>query len=370
MAAEVLSQRALNRATLARQLLLERSSLTPTAAIEHLIGLQAQNPLDPYLALWSRLESFDPHAVGRRVEDRALVRIVVMRGTIHLVSADDALFLRPLTQPVMDAEIARHSEFAPELVDVDLEPVMAFARPLLAATPMPGTQLRSALADRFPELHAAALAYACRCVLPLVQVPPRGVWGKTLQVTSTPLEAWVGRPLRADASIDEAVVRYLAAFGPATVADVSAWSRLTGMREVVERLRPQLRTFTDAKGRELFDVVEGLRPDPDVSVPVRFLPEYDNLLLSHADRSRFAAAPDGAFARTLGTAKGSVLVDGFVQAIWRAELDKTSGRATAVVEHQPLPKRALAAIEAEGRRAIRFWRPTATDHDVHLLPIA
>jgi hypothetical protein len=369
LAADLLSHRALNRATLARQLLLERSPLAPVAAIEHLVGLQAQNPLDPYLALWSRLDAFDPDEVGRLIEDRTLVRIVVMRGTIHLVSADDALFLRPLTQPVLDDEIARHSEFAPELVDVDLEPVMAFARPLLSETPMSGGQLRAALAERFPGLHAGALAYACRCVLPLVQVPPRGVWGKKLQVTSTPLESWVGRPLRADASIEEAVIRYLTAFGPASVADVSAWSRLTGLREVVERLRPRLRPFTDPKGRELFDLPDAIRPDPDTNAPVRFLPEYDNVLLSYADRRRFANTEGNAFARTIGPAKGSVLVDGFVQAIWRVEIDKRTGGITAIVEHQPLPKRALAALEAEGRRALRFWQPAAAAYDVRLLPI-
>lgn len=187
---------------------------------------------------------------------------------------------------------------------------------------------------------------------------------------STPLEEWVGRPLRADASIDQAVLRYLAAFGPATVADVTAWSRLTGMREVVERLRPRLRMFVDSKGRELFDVPDSLRPDPDTTAPVRFLPEYDNALLSHADRSRFTDTADRAFARTIGPAKGTVLVDGFVQAIWRVELDKATGRATAVVEHRPLPKRTLAALETEGRRALRFWQPAATDHDTRLLPIA
>jgi hypothetical protein len=369
MAADVLSDRALNRATLARQLLLERSPMAPMDAVEHLVGLQAQNPLDPYLALWSRLDALDPHEVGRLLEARALVRIVVMRGTIHLVTADDALVLRPLTQPVLDMEIARHSEFAPELADVDLGPVMAFAGPLLAETPMAGPALRAALAERFPDLHAAALAYACRCVLPLVQVPPRGVWGKTLQVTLTPLEAWVGRPVGADASIDDAVLRYLAAFGPATVADVATWSRLTGLNEVVERLRPRLRTFTDQKGRELVDLPDAPRPDPDTPAPVRYLPEYDNVLLSHADRSRFAALGEG-LARTQGSMQGTVLVDGLVQAIWRVEVDKPTGRATAIVEHLKLPKRALGALGAEGARTIRFWRPDASDWDVRLRPIA
>jgi hypothetical protein len=366
VAADVLSARALNRATLARQLLLERSAMPPLRAIEHLVGLQAQNPLDPYLALWSRLDRFDPHEVGRQLEDRALVRIVVMRGTIHLLSAADAVALRPVMQPVLDAELARHSEHAPELVGVDLAPVMAFAAPLLADTPLPGTKLRAALAERFPDLHAAALAYACRCCLALVQVPPRGVWGRTLQVTSTPLEAWVGQPLDAAASIDDAVLRYLAAFGPASVADIAAWSRLTGFREVVDRLRPRLRPFTDPGGRALVDLPDAPRPDPDTPAPVRYLPEYDNVLLSHADRSRFAAPGGAGFDRAFGEAKGTVLVDGVVRAIWRVELDRAGGRAIAVIEHHPLPERTLARVEAEGRRAVRFWQPQAGDHEVRL----
>ncbi len=168
--------------------------------------------------------------------------------------------------------------------------MLAFAHPLLSERPMAGGALRAALAERFPDLHAAALAYACRCLLPLVQVPPRGVWGRTLQVTSTPLDAWVGRPLDPAPSIDEVVLRYLAAFGPATPADAMAWSRLTGLREVFDRLRPRLRIFHDERGRELYDRPDAPRPGAEVPAPVRFLPEYDNLLLSHADRSRFSSA--------------------------------------------------------------------------------
>ncbi len=290
MTPDVLTTGALNRATLARQLLLERSSDAPLDAIEHLVGLQSQNPLDPYLSLWSRLERFDPDVVGRLVEDRSLVRIVVMRGTIHLVTAADACTLRPLTQPVLDSEIARHSEYAEHLVGIDLAPVLAFVHPLLSERPMSGGRLRAALADRFPDHHPAALAYACRCRMALVQVPPRGVWGRTLQVTSAPLDSWVGRDLDPSPSIDDVVLRYLDAFGPATPADAMAWSRLTGLREVFSRLEPRLRLFRDERGRELYDRPDAPRPDADIPAPVRFLPEYDNLLLSHADRSRFASA--------------------------------------------------------------------------------
>ncbi|MGH9040345.1 MAG: winged helix DNA-binding domain-containing protein [Acidimicrobiia bacterium] len=335
-----------------------------------MVGLQAQNPLDPYLALWSRLDGFDPHGLGRLVEDRSLVRIVVMRGTVHLVTAEDAARLRPLMQPVLDAEISRHSGFAPHLAGVDMEPVLAFARKLLAATPLDGGRLRTALAEHFPDLHAPALAYACRCLLPLVQVPPRGVWGRTLQATLTPLDAWAGGdgppPVL---SLDDVTLRYLGAFGPATVADVAAWSRLPGWRPVIERLRPQLRSFRGERGQELFDLLDAPRPDPGTPAPVRFLPEYDNVLLSHADRSRFAAGRPDWVAAAIGPYKGSVLVDGTVAAIWHVERDQKAGPATIVVDHMPLPKVARTRIEAGAGRVAKFWVAGAASHDVRLVPV-
>ena len=192
--------------------------MPPRDAVAHLVGLQAQQPRDPYVALWSRLGGFDPDRLGRLLEEREVVRIVVMRATIHLVTADDCLALRPLIQPVLDAELARHREHAAALRGVDLDAVLAAARPVLAERPRTGPELRAALGERFPDHDPAALAYACRCLLPLVQVPPRGVWGRTAQVTTTTAEAWLGRPLATDPSIDEVVLRYLAAFGPASVA--------------------------------------------------------------------------------------------------------------------------------------------------------
>ncbi|HEY9376652.1 MAG TPA: winged helix DNA-binding domain-containing protein [Jiangellaceae bacterium] len=368
MRADVLSNRALNRATLARQLLLQRAAMNPVDAVTHLVGLQAQNPLDPYLALWSRLADFDPEALGRLIEKRELVRIVVMRSTIHLVTADDAVFLRPVMQPVIDAEMTRHSEYAPQLRGVDMAPVLELAHPLLSETPMPQHKLRAVLAEKFPQLPTAAITYACRNYLPLVQIPPRGVWGKKLQVTSTPLDSWLGRSLRTDATIDQAVLRYLAAFGPALVADAAAWSRLTGFREVFDRLRSRLRVFVDVKGRELFDLPDAPRPDPDVVAPVRFLPEYDNVLLSHADRSRFGADAQ-LFMSALGAFKGSVLVDGEVRAIWNSRLEEDTGVATANVHHLPLTTDQTEAVCAEGRNAVAFWHPEARAHDIRLVPI-
>jgi hypothetical protein len=248
-------------------------------------------------------------------------------------------------------------------VGVDLDAVLAFGRQFLAE-PRTGRALRAALAERFPAHEPAALAYACRNHLGVVQVPPRGVWGQTGGVVTTTAKAWLGRPFASSPSLDDLVVRYFGAFGPATVADVAAWSRLTGLRDVVERLRPKLRTFRDERGLELFDLPGAPRPGPDVPAPVRFLPEYDNLLLSHADRSRFAAPPGRRelLGRVTGRVNGTVLVDGTVAAVWQLE------RGRLVVSHAPLPKRAAASVAAEGRRFLRFL---ATDvRDVKLVALS
>jgi hypothetical protein len=368
---DVLSRRALNRATLERQLLLRRSGMSALGAVEHLVGLQAQLPLNPYIGLWSRLERFRTDALADLLLDRRVVRVVVMRATLHLVSADDCLRLRPLMQPVLDRELARHPQFAPALDGVDLDAVLAFARRLLAERPHTGDELRVALRERFPEHDAAALAYACRNLLAFVQVPPRGVWGKTARVTSTTAESWLGRPLATDPSIDNVVHRYLAAFGPATVADVSAWSRLTGLREVVERLQPRLRTFRDERGRELVDLLDAPRPDPETPAPPRFLPEYDNVLLSHADRSRLVSQEHRArLSRVAAPVHGSVLNDGFLCGVWRLDRDREDARATLTVNHvERLTKRASAALAGEGRRLLRLVAPDADTREVRFVSV-
>jgi hypothetical protein len=353
VAVDVLGPRALGRATLERQLLLHRDARSALDAVEHLVGLQAQVPRDPYLALWSRLDGFRPETLSDLLLERRVVRTTVMRATIHLVSADDVLRLRPLMQPVLDAELARHPEFAPSLDGVELGPVLEHARVLFADRPRTGPELRAALGERFPTLDAAAIAYACRCKLPLVQVPPRGLWRRSAQVTTTTVDAWLGRPLGSRSQIDDVVLRYLTAFGPATVADVTTWCRLTGMRAVLERLRPRLRTFRDESGRELFDLPDAPRPDADTPAPTRYLPEYDNVLLSHADRSRFVSerAREGA-ARVTTRVQGTVLHDGMLSAVWRHE---PGGPVTLVVTPVVgLSKRAASSIEAEGRRLARF----------------
>ena len=369
MSTNVLSTRALNRATLARQLLLQRVDRPILDTLAHLVGLQAQEPPNPYLALWSRLDGFDPEALSRLLADRAVVRIVVMRGTIHLLTADDAVVLRPLMQPVLTAELARHRDFGPPLRGLDLAPVLDAARAVMAERPHTGAQLRAALAERFPDLDAAALAYACRCLLPLVQVPPRGLWRQRGQVALTTAETWLGLPLATAPSIDDVVLRYLGAFGPASPADVAAWSRLTGFREVLERLRPRLRVFHDERGRELFDLPDAPRPDADTPAPPRFLPEYDNVLLSHADRTRFMSEQQRGWLFSAPTrVLGAVLHDGYMVATWSIDRPDEADPTLVIRPAVRLTKRAAATVAAEGRRMMRFLEPDAgRDVDVRFV---
>lgn len=258
--APVLSVRELNRATLDRQLLLRRATLSATDAVEHLVGLQAQNVKPPYYALAARLEGFAPEELSAAMESREVVRIVTMRSTIHTHTADDCLTLRPLVQAARERELYgfRHG-----LAGVDLDRLTAISRELVETEPRTMKQLREALLLEWPDADPLALAIAARCRLPLVQVTPRGVWGRSGQVALTTAEHWLGRPAEPAPAPDATVLRYLAAFGPASVKDMQSWAGLTRLREVFERLRPQLVTFRDEHGVELFDLPDAPRPDAD-----------------------------------------------------------------------------------------------------------
>ena len=349
----MLSQRALNRALLARQLLLDRQSMTAEAAIEHLVGLQAQAPLAPYVALWSRLRDFRPAELSEAIEDRRAVRTSLMRATIHLVTADDALTLRPLIQPVLGRGY-RASPFGQAVAGTDLSEVLAAGRELVEVRPRTSPELARLLGERWPDIPTDSLTYAVGYLVPMVHVPPRGLWGRTGPVARTTMEAWLGRPLAEQPSIDELVVRYLRAFGPAAVMDIQAWSGLTRLREVVERLRPRLETFRDERGRELFDVPDAPRPDADTPAPPRFLPEYDNVLLGHDDRSRII--PPG---RSIplppgnGASMGTILVDGTFAGSWRVTTDP-NGTTLAIEPFEPIPPDERIALEAEGHRLLAF----------------
>ncbi|MDX5571018.1 winged helix DNA-binding domain-containing protein, partial [Streptomyces sp. ID05-04B] len=259
-AGPVLDARALNRATLARQLLLSPAELSAKAAVEHLLGLQAQNVKPPYYALAARLEGFVPEQLSGLMADREVVRIVSMRSTIHTHTADDCLTLRPLVQPARDRELAN---FRKGLVGVDLDRLAVLARELVEDEPRTMGQLREALTVEWPDADPQSLAVAARCRLPLVQVTPRGLWGRSGQVALTTAEHWLGRPAQQAPAADAVVLRYLAAFGPASVKDMQTWAGLTRLREAFAGLRPHLSVFRDDHGVELFDLPEAPRPDPE-----------------------------------------------------------------------------------------------------------
>ncbi|MET7483869.1 winged helix DNA-binding domain-containing protein [Streptomyces sp. NPDC005538] len=312
----VLDNRALNRATLERQLLLRRSPLSAGAAVEHLLGLQAQNVKPPYYALAARLDGFAPEALSELMAERAVVRIVTMRSTIHTHTAADCLTLRPLVQAARDRELGN---FRKGLAGVDLDRLAALARELVEAEPRTMKELREELLLEWPDADPQALAIAARCKLPLVQVTPRGLWGRSGQVALTTAEHWLGRPTEPAPDPDGTVLRYLGAFGPASVKDMQTWAGLTRLREVFERLRPGLVTFSDPNGVELFDLPDAPRPAADTPAPPRFLPEFDNLLLSHADRTRVVPPEYWGRAWQGNVAYRTFLVDGFLAGVWKIE---------------------------------------------------
>jgi Winged helix DNA-binding domain len=366
MAAEMLSRRALNRALLDRQMLLGRAPLPegPDRAwrvietIEHLGGLQAQAPFPPYYGLWSRLAGFRPDDLAELLLNRAVVRIALMRSTIHLVSARDAAMLRPLTQPVLDR--ALKTLFGKQLPSVDTAAIAVAGRVLVEEQPRTFSELGALLAESWPEHEPGTLATAVRILVPLVQVPPRAVWGRGGQALHTSAESWLGRPLDPQPLLTELVRRYLAAFGPATVADIQVWSGLTRLREPVQALRDELRTFRDEDGRELFDLPGAPRPDPGTPAPVRLAAEFDNIVLSHADRTRIISDADrGRMFTRNGIFPGTVLIDGFVAGMWR--ITRARDAVTLVVEmfRDPVSARDRDAIVAEGLRMLAFTAPGA-----------
>src|SRR5215211_1238775 len=331
----VLGRRALNRALLERQMLLRRQKLSAFDAIERLVGMQAQVPQAPYIGLWTRLADFEPDELSGLVSDR------------------DFLALRPAMQPVLEQDVYRNATYGKEhLAAVDVDAVLAAGKALLEARPETAAELRRSLGPRWPGRDAAALAYAVRGLLPLVHVPPRGLWGESGPVALTTAESWLGQSVARVCRPDEIILRYLAAFGPATVADARTWSGLVGLREVFERLRPRLLSFRDERGRELFDVPSAPLPDPETPAPPRFLSQFDNALLSHADRTRIISDEHRKALFDDPMMRG-VLLDGFACGTWKAE--RTRGKVTLVIQHfDRLFKEDREALTDEGERLLRL----------------
>jgi hypothetical protein len=348
----MLTQQGLNRALLARQMLLVRARMPIEPAVRHLVGLQAQRPDPPHVGLWSRLAGIRHTDIDTLIDNRTLVRVAALRATVHLLTAQDALELRPVVQPVLDRELTAPA--FKSLRWVNIAAVVARGRELCCEQPLTLAELGEKLALEFPRATPHALAIAVRNHVALVQVPPRGRWRNPAPTVHVPADAWLGQPVAGDRDPARLILRYLAAFGPATATDIATWSGLRGIKATLEGMRDELVWLTDDRGRTLVDVPNGILPDPDTPAPVRLLPEYDNTLLSHADRTRIIEDGDRPFVLTRGgQVGGTVLLDGFVRAIWRTI--PGDGKETLTVRPlRRLTRADKAAIEREALALLDF----------------
>ena len=350
MVERVLTLQELNRATLARQMLLERESLSVPEAVERLAGLQAQVPNPPYIGLWSRLRDFNREDLTRLMEEREIVRAVMMRSTLHLVTAEDHNRFRQTIQPALTRALGAF--FGKRAKELDVEKLVEAARPFIEEKPRSTGELRSLLSEVEPGEDPDAMAYAVWTYLPLVQVPPAGTWGSGSRAAYTAAESWLGAERTED--LRELLFRYLAAFGPATVMDFQTWSGMTGLKKMVEEFKGDLRAFRDEEDKELLDLPNAPLPPPETPTPVRFVPEYDNLILSHSDRRRVIADEHRKKVfLSAARVRATILVNGFVRGTWKIE--KSKGTAKLLIEpFEPLSEQIQEDLREEGERLLQF----------------
>jgi len=368
MAERTLTRRELNRSTLARQLLLERVSLTPLEAIGHLLGLQAQLCNAPYTGLWTRLRSFPRAGLTQLLENRQVVKATLMRSTLHLMTAEDYILFRPVLQAAMSQLLP--SVFARQTQGIDSAQFTAILHAYLEERPRTGMELRAKFAELLPGVdNSQRMGDSIRAHLPLVQVFPNGSWNYTGRPAYTEAESWLGRPLAdSETGRRSLVLRFLAAFGPASVKDMQNWSGLTRLQEVIDALRPELRTLRDEEGRELFDLPDGLLLPEDQPAPVRFLPEYDNLLLAYDNRRRFLADEHRSAIFTGNGIRATLLIDGFVGGTWKIVRARTGARLVIEPFSPPAPE-LRRELQAEGEQLMRWWLASESEQfEIQCMP--
>src|SRR5712692_6943616 len=363
--APLLTLRELNRATLARQLLLRRTKLGIVAAIERLAALQAQWSPSPYIALWSRLAGFEREALWSPIEKHTVIRARLMRGTLHLVSARDFYAYAVATQDLQRGAWNRLQ--VGQGVDPKAVAKLAVA---FARQPRSKEDVVAHLTERLGSFGGPYKWLVWRFVsahADLVSAPPGGHWAHG--GTNAPYVAarhWIGsgsRPSEADA-LRLLINRYLAAFGPASLADIAQFAGQVParIRPVLERLAPSLRRFSDEQGHPLFDLPRAPRPAAEVKAPVRFLPRYDELLIGYEHRDRVIAARHRPAVYSKNAIIEAVfLVDGLAAGTWSLEMTK----ADAVLRILPfgtLARSDRTAALAEAETLARFMAPEAKTH--------
>ncbi|WP_174185794.1 winged helix DNA-binding domain-containing protein [Nocardia barduliensis] len=348
-----LSNRVLNRTLLARQHLLERSRLTAHQMCDHLVGLQAQDSPPPYVGLWSRVAAFDPATVSNALEDRSLVRITLMRGTIHLVTPSDAVRIAPHVQPELEKVPFRKGFNYGAMIGLDPEQVRGHGEAVLGDEPMSAADLRARAAELYPDRDPGAVVQTWLYQLPVLQTPPRGKWKDNSRPIWSRVQPWLGVPLDPTYPLAELIFRYLRAFGPASTMDMQTWSKLPGMKQAVAELGDRVRIYTDERGRTLYDVADGALADPDVPAPVRLLGWYDNAVLSHQDRTRIV--PDGTAPalRAFAAQVSPVLVDGFLAGLYKVFTDAKLARLR-ISPTRSWTNAERAEVEAEAHALLAF----------------
>ncbi len=341
---QLLTDRQLNRATLARQWMLERSDVAIPDAVAFLLGLQAQTSAGPYQALWNRLAGFRHEDLTALIVDKSMLRATTMRTTLHLHTAADMRSMRPVMQAVLDRTWT--STFRKRFADADHSAVHLVGIELLNEAPMTSGNLGKRLAETWPQSEPLALAQLLHCRETLIQIPPTRIWGHGGAPLLSRIENWTGQGLDMPIALPDLVRRYLAAYGPASVMDMQSWSGLTKLAPAFEALRGELVEFTGEDGRILYDIPDGLRPDPDTPAPVRFMPEYDNVWLGFADRYRIQ--PELARNRMV-LVNGYIAaytVDGFIAGNWTLKRNKND-IAITILPFRTLTKAETADVEAE-----------------------
>jgi hypothetical protein len=347
---------ALNRATLARQLLLARKRVAVPKAVSQLLAVQAQLARPPFIALWSRLDGFTREMLSAALHGRTIVRATMMRGTLHLVTAADYVALRTCLQPGLDAGLL--SIIGERLAGTDMARVAARAAAFFEA-PHSFDDARHHLVAQFPQGDERAMGYAIRLRLPLVQVPVRdAAWAFPGQADFVSAQAWIGRSPEPACDLEVLVQRYLAAYGPATVKDAQTWLGMPGVKEAISRLRPSLHVFRGPKKAELYDLPSAPRPPVDTPAPVRFLADYDSVLIARADE-RLLAAPHRRAVFLPGLrVLPTFLVNGRVAGTWTIERAKTAA-TLALSAFGSFSRTIRGELEEEGEALARFIEPDA-----------
>jgi winged helix DNA-binding protein len=337
-----LSLRELNRALLARQLLLERRRLSVARAVERLCALQAQYSLSPYIALWSRVTGFRREQLTRALEEREVVKSTLFRITLHMTSARDYPYYAAAILPAAQEMTPRVTT---ELLD-------ELSRKVHALAQQPVTH------EQIEELAAAELGgrWRTRVLAPLLHLPPSGTWRFWGRPELVVMQRWLGVELPSrEAGVKRTVERYLAAFGPATKQDLLRFAgvRVGDLRPGLEQLK--LRRFRDERGRELIDLPRLPLPDGDTPAPVRFLPKWDSSLLAYAAPERTRILPEkfrSVVIKKNGDVLPTVLVDGFVSATWNVDRKRGLG----IEPLRRLTRSERAEIDDEGERLVEFMQ--------------